>query len=128
MSYTATDYYNIEDWQQLCDAISNAQDACALLGIPVTGIQDISIPRGEAALPTVELVNKMESNLQILAIAMRSSFSRVIWAGILAPGYVRNPTYEDWNRWALFAQQLNNLSNTMFTVDYTCGEFSANEI
>lgn len=103
-SWTVNDYYNLADLQRVVDNLIYLKQQLANIGYYSNDLETIDVTRGELTLPTVQLINKIEANLDTIAQAVGDWVEdtwdgRVVWVARTSTQWVRNPNYTDWNRW-----------------------------
>lgn len=120
--WVSTDYYNIEDWERIRDNLTFINDWFLEHKWPSVVLESMATSRGINALPTVELVNRLERNLQALyettGIPITEWRDSKTWYGRLDALYSANPTYDDWNRWEELAKRLKESIDYVSTYLY----------
>lgn len=103
-NWVSTDYYNVQDLERVRDNLLYLQQQLTSLGYHSPQLEEISTARSYMTLPTVQLINALEQNLQTIAYTLGTWVDAVwggkeTWVSILSSSYLRNPNSSDWNRW-----------------------------
>lgn len=124
-NWVSTEFYNVEDWRRVQENLTLLSQWLTTHGyLPTpTPLQDASIANS-LALPTPQLLNKVESNLTLLYNAYGINFSEwqpsKTWYARLATSYLTNPDYKDFNRWEELPKRvketLDFLDNYLYNV------------
>ena len=103
IDWKSTDYFNIEDWRRVQNNLIWINNWFKDRGWPNAALEDTTPYRDSMTLPTVELVNRLERNIQkifnISLIPVTEFRDSKEWHARLSSLYTENPTYDDWNRW-----------------------------
>ena len=104
-----TDYYNVQDLERVRDNLLYLQQQLVSLGYYSPELNEISTSNSYKTLPTVQLINMLEQNLQTIADTLGTWVDSVwggreTWVSILSANYMRNPNSGDWNRWEQLTQ------------------------
>lgn len=103
-NWVSTEFYNVEDWRRVEENLKLCAQWLTTHGYPQlsTPLQDTAIS-GKLALPTPQLLNKVESNLTLLYNAYGLNFKEwqpsKTWYARLSVSYSVSPNSTDFNRW-----------------------------
>lgn len=104
-NWQPTDFFQLDDWNRI------VENAKFLYGFVSAGFEWKDCDLADTmALPYYNLVNNLESNLYQLSRSPNIVFIpyfKIQWYPRTASSYVRNPSYEDFNRWEQFEFDLN---------------------
>ena len=132
VDWVATDYFNIEDWERVRGNIEALQVYLSQLQFGRFELQSLATPRGINELPTVTLVNRLESGLRaayhLVQGAVPDWQSGPVWYARLDSQYNRNPTFKDWNRWERSIEQVRLWAPQNVAAQPRSGEFYAGEV
>lgn len=126
--WTASDFYNVADWERLSSNIETVVSRLSNLGISVKGIYSLELPRGVYSLPYVSLINKLEKNLQKIYLTLGVPGVFKTWYAVNDVRYGGNPSFEDWNRWEKLILEAYNTVTSMSRVEYISNEFYSGEV
>lgn len=114
--WKATDFFNTTDFIRIRDNLQFCNEWFKSHTWPFVALTDTQLTRGQNSLPTPQLINALESNLQRLHDAIGINFATwqdsKTWYERLDALYTANPDYTDWNRWEELAKCLKA------TIDY----------
>lgn len=108
-NWVATDYFNLADWQRI---VNNGLYVYSFIGATFSW-EDCTLA-DTMALPYYDIVNKLETNLLNLSTSpniVKVGFTPTTWKPRTADDYVRNPSFEDFNRWEQFEYDLHYQTN-----------------
>lgn len=115
-----TDYFNFEDWIRIKNNILYINDILYNIGWINSPLYNMNLERDINSLPTVDLVNRLEFNVQKLHNALGINYNQwpesKTWFARLDPSYKSNPTFEDWNRWETYTKLLKEWTD--FATEY----------
>lgn len=122
VDWVATDHFNIEDWERVRDNLIFINDWFKAHNWPSSVLQSMATSRGINALPSVQLVNRLEANLTLIhsttGIPITEWRDSKTWRARLDALYSDNPTYDDWNRWETLAKRLRESIDYVATYLY----------
>lgn len=122
VDWVATDHFNIEDWERVRDNLIFINDWFKAHNWPSSVLQSMATSRGINALPSVQLVNRLEANLTLIhsttGIPITEWRDSKTWRARLDALYNANPTYDDWNRWETLAKRLKESIDYVSTYLY----------
>lgn len=130
-SWAPIDYFNVEDWNRVVDNLIFVNDWFKLHNWPSAALQSMSLDRGQNSLPYVDLINRLEQNLQrvyeITGINFTEWRNSKTWYARLETQYHSNPNYDDWNRWEQLSKNLMESINyvTVYLHQRISGTFYA---
>lgn len=110
VDWKLSDFYNIEDWARLRDNLIFIDSWFKSRNWPNVTLESMATSRGLNALPSVQLINRLERNLQniyeMTGIPITEFRDSKTWYARLDALYSSNPTYDDWNRWETLPKRL----------------------
>lgn len=122
VTWQSTEFYNVADWQRVQENLRLVRDWLVAHGFPSATLQDTAIPRLSDELPTVYLVNKVETNLnavyQTLGFALTEWQPSKTWYARLDALWTENPTSADWNRWEMLSKRVKECLDYLDTYLY----------
>ena len=127
--WSPSDFYNIEDWERLRDNLISINSWFRSHNWPKVNLTSMAASRGINSLPSVQLINRLEANIKNMyettGIPITEFRDSKTWYSRLDSLYSENPTYDDWNRWEMFAKRLKESIDYVDTYLYrrTCGTF-----
>lgn len=111
VSWKPVDMYSHIDWLRVSENLTLVNTWLAEHNMTSANLQSMSIPRGINNLPSVQLVNRLESNLTAVYTALGFSLAEWLpsenWRARLESGYARNPSSSDWIRWEMLSKRIN---------------------
>ena len=108
--WNVNDYFNLVDWNRIKENYEYLAQRLSASFIT----KDITL-EDTMALPYYDIVNNLEFNLDSLAKTPATffPFSKENWYARTSENYVRNPNYEDFNRWESIEAQLKEYYESM---------------
>lgn len=121
-NWVRTDHFNISDWERVRDNLEFINSWFKAHNWPNSVLESMATPRGINDLPSVELINRLEQNLNavytITGIPITEWRNSKTWYARLDAMYSANPTYDDWNRWEELSKRLKESIDYVSTYLY----------
>lgn len=99
------DFMQYEDWLRITGNLQYLKDIYYIPG----RWRPMLIENGKNGYPTVEIVNNLEENLNLVRNYLRNQasvpYEAYEWFAKLDPKYIKNPNYDDYNRWERYTQE-----------------------
>lgn len=124
VTWIKTDYYSVEDWQRVKDNLTIIAGLLYDYKFTTTPIvlQPMDIIRGTMSLPSVELVNRLESNLTLVYNTFGLQLSEwqpsKNWKTAMDVLYKENPNANDWIRWEMLSKRIKESLDFLDSYEY----------
>lgn len=134
VTWKSSDSFETTDWNRIRNNLLWIYDWMVARKMAPTPLQSTTLPNAGNSLPYVDLINKMEANLQAVNDSFGIDYTawdgRKTWYARLDALWTENPTNEDWNRWELLAklirESIDYIENYLYqrvSATFCAGEF-----